>query len=344
MDWLESKYIGLVSPRLTGFKKKSGSSFNFRCPICGDSKKSKTKARGWIFEKAGKIRFYCHNCNESMSFPKFIQTMDENLYREYKLEMLREGAAGYHEPANMPRLGSNFRPIFESSDPLKNLTRVSSLHHNDPIKKYVMDRKIPPEYHYKLFVTDAFCKYINTLIPDKFSESALAHDEPRLIIPFINKDSKVHALQGRSMDENSKSKYITIVLDESIPKVYGLDTLKSGKTYVVEGPIDAMFLDNAVASAGGDLRMATSVVPQEDMIVIYDNERRSKETIKKMHKAVTQGFKVCFWPENIVYNDINDMVKYGNMSRRQLMTVIDANTHSGLKAEMELSKWKRVAL
>lgn len=344
MDWLETKYIGLVSPRLTGFKRKSGTSFNFRCPICGDSKKSKTKARGWIFEKSGKSRFYCHNCNASMSLPKFIQTLDEGLYREYKLEMLREKSPGFNPPKVMPPVGFNFRPIFENSQPLKSLTRVSALHHNDPIKKYVMDRKIPTELHYKLFVTEAFCKYINTLIPNKFSDEALAHDEPRLIIPFINKDSKVHALQGRSMNSESKSKYITIVLDESVPKIYGLDILEKGRTYVLEGPIDAMFLPNAIATAGGDLRAAQSVSSIDDMVVIYDNERRSTETIKKMNKAVKQGFKVCFWPENVVYKDINDMVKYGNMSTDQLVSVIDSNTHSGLRAEMELSKWKRVAV
>lgn len=343
MDWLESKYIGLVSSRLTGFKKKSGSSYNFRCPICGDSKKSKTKARGWIFEKSGKSRFYCHNCNASMSLPKLIKTLDESLYREYKLESMREGAPGFNPPKIAHPVSFDFRPVFERSDPLKSLTRVSALHHNDPIKKYVMDRKIPPEYHYKLFVTDAFCAYVNTLIPGKFSDGALAHDEPRLVIPFINRESKVHALQGRSMSAGSKSKYITIVLDESAPKIYGLDELRAGKTYVLEGPIDSMFLPNAIATAGGDLRAAQSVCSIEDMIVVYDNERRSRETAQKMGKAARQGFKVCFWPENVVYKDVNDMVRYGNMSRDQLVSVIDANTYSGLRAEMELSRWKRVA-
>jgi hypothetical protein len=279
-----------------------------------------------------------------MSLPKFIQTLDESLYKEYKLEMMREGASGFIPPKVMPPVGFNFRPVFENSEPLKGLTRVSALHHNDPIKKYVMERKIPTECHYKLFVTEAFCKYVNTLIPDKFSESALAKDEPRLVIPFINKDSKVHALQGRSMDPRSKSKYITIVLDESVPKIYGLDTLQTGKTYVVEGPIDAMFLPNALATAGGDLRLAQTVAAAEDMVVVYDNERRAAETVKKMGKAAKQGYKVCFWPENIVYKDINDMVRYGNMSIDQVVAAIDSNTYSGLRAEMELSKWKRVAV
>lgn len=342
MDWLESKYIGLVSPRLTGFKKKTASSYNFRCPICGDSKKSRSKARGWIFDKPTGSRFYCHNCNASMTLPYFIKTLDENLYREYKLEKLRE--SGVNQPVKpLHPVGFDFRPVFEKSDALKPLTRVSALHHDDPVKLYVVDRKIPPEYHYKLFVADKFCAYVNSLIPGKFSEVALARDETRLVIPFIDRESRVHALQGRSMDPSSKSKYITIVLDESVPKVYGLDAHKPGKTYVVEGPIDSMFLPNAVATAGGDLISAARALNRDDLVVVYDNERRSRETVQKMSKAISQGFKVCFWPENVVYKDVNDMVKYGNMSRDQLVSVIDANTHSGLRAEMEMRTWKRVA-
>jgi hypothetical protein len=342
MNWLETKYIGLVSSRLIGFKKKSGNTFNFRCPICGDSQKSKTKARGWIFEKTGKSRFYCHNCNASMSLLKLIKNLDERLYQEYKLEMLREGSPGFNPPKVVHPVGFNFRPIFENANPLRSLTRVSALNHRNPIKKYVVDRMIPSELHYKLFVSDAFCAYINTLIPGKFSESALNKDEPRLVIPFINRDSKVHALQGRSMDLRSKSKYITIVLDETVPKIYGLDTLESGKTYVLEGPIDAMFLPNAISTAGGDLRSAQSVVPMEDIVVVYDNERRSHETVKKINKAIKNGYKVCLWPEYILYKDVNDMIRYQNMTGSQIAKIIDENTYSGLRAEMELSKWKRV--
>lgn len=302
------------------------------------------KARGWLYEKTGKMKFYCHNCNASMSFEFFLRTLDNNLYNEYKLEKLSNGSSGFHEPKKLQHsFGFDFRPVFEKSDALKPLTRVSALNHNDPMKKYIVDRKIPSEYHYKLFIANKFMKYVNELLPNKFGEEALRHDEPRLVIPFIDKDSKVHALQGRSF-RNVDNKYITIVLDDTKPKLYGLDTLRDGKTYVVEGPIDSMFLDNAVATAGGDLLSAQRVLNRDDMIVVYDNERRSKETVAKMKKSIQQGFKVCFWPENVVYKDINDMVKLGNMSKHQIMEVIDANTYCGLKAEMELSKWKRVAV
>jgi len=341
MDWIESKYIGLISSRLAGFKRKSASLYNFRCPICGDSKKSKTKARGWIFEKSGSVRFFCHNCGASMNLARFIQTIDPAIYTEMKLERMRGGVDSFVQKP--PSMALNFRPVFEKSNALARLTRVSALHHDDPIKRYVVSRMIPPESHYRLFVADEFCKYVNGLIPGKFSDSALAADERRLVIPFIDSKSKVHALQGRSLNDRSLTRYITIVLDDSVPKIFGLDTLKPGKTYVVEGPIDSLFLKNSIATAGGDLMLAASVVDRNDMVIVYDNERRSKETVDKMKKAIRQGFKVCFWPENILYKDVNDMVKYATMSGDQIARVIDENTHVGLKAEMELSRWKRVA-
>lgn len=340
MDWLDTKYVGLISGRLTNFKRKSGSSYNFRCPVCGDSKKSKTKARGWIFNKGGSTRFYCHNCSASMSLAALVKYLDPQLYSEMKLERLRDGAPGFVAPAAVVQ---NHRPVFEKSEALRGLTRVSHLHHEDRRKKYVVSRRIPSKFHYKLYVVDKFFAYVNRLIPDKFDDSSLKHDGERLLIPFINKSGRVHALQGRSFDSSSRTKYITIVLDESVPKVYGLDAYDDTKTaYVTEGPIDSMFLENGLATAGGDLASAMRGFDRDKLVIVYDNERRSRETVAKMEKAVRAGYRVCFWPENILYKDINDMVKSG-MRPEYVEMIVDQNSYSGLRAEMELKTWKRVA-
>ena len=170
------------------------------------------------------------------------------------------------------------------------------------------------------------------------------NDEPRLLIPFIDKNNTVHALQGRSFNEYSKSKYITIVLDDSIPKIYGLDTVDENNTiYVTEGPIDSMFLDNAIAAAGGDLASATRSLDKDKLVIVYDNERRSKQTVEKIAKSIKDGYKVCLWPDTVVYKDINDMVK-SDMKPEYVQLIIEQNTYSGLAAEMELSRWKRVDL
>ena len=343
MDWLEHKYLTLVSSRLDKFTRKSSSSYNFRCPVCGDSKKNKSKARGWIFDKGGKTRFYCHNCSASMSLIAFIKFIDQSLYQEFKLERMKELGTGHKQDVEA-FFNKMKKPIFRKEGPLATLTKVSQLAYHDPIKKYVESRKIPTNFHH-LFACPDFFRFINTLIPGKFPvDREGLKDETRLLIPFINADGKVHALQGRSMDSAIKKgiKYITIVLDDSIPKIYGLDTLKGNEiTYVLEGPIDAMFIPNSIATAGGDLISAVRELKKDNLVIVYDNERRSNETIDKLYKAINSNFRVCIWPDEMVYKDINDMILAG-MTSTQIKNLIDENTHTGLRAMMEFNRWKRV--
>ena len=62
MYYIDQKYLLLVSPQLKLFKKKSDGLYNFRCPYCGDSQKSRTKARGYVFRKKNDLFYKCHNC------------------------------------------------------------------------------------------------------------------------------------------------------------------------------------------------------------------------------------------------------------------------------------------
>ena len=96
MDWLDHKYIGLVSSRLDKFKRKGPNLYNFRCPICGDSSKNKTKARGFVYAKKGNYFFMCHNCGASMSFYNFLDKVDPDLLKEYSLERYKNGETGTH--------------------------------------------------------------------------------------------------------------------------------------------------------------------------------------------------------------------------------------------------------
>lgn len=50
MDFVDVKYINLISIRLQKFKRIKDNLYNFRCPICGDSERSKNKARGYLYQ------------------------------------------------------------------------------------------------------------------------------------------------------------------------------------------------------------------------------------------------------------------------------------------------------
>jgi transcription elongation factor Elf1 len=340
MDWLLHKYIGIVSTRLQNFKRKGPNLYNFRCMFCGDSSSNKNKARAYIYEKKGKMAFHCHNCGASASVQNFIKMLDQNVYNEMQMEKLMDSKTP--EQIDYEQFVEKMKkPVFMKSGPLKGLKKISQLSALHPVKKFVESRKIPNPYHAKLFVCPNFKQFTNNLIPNKFDEDSVSRDETRLLIPFLDKDKNLHAYQGRAIGK-SAVKYITIVLNDNVPKLYGLDTLDRNKTiYVTEGPIDAMFLPNAVATAGGDLVSAITSLPKDKVVVVYDNEPRSKETVKKLDKAILNGYNVVVWPENLEHKDINDMVLAG-LSSEFIKHIIDTHTYKDLSAKLMLTKWSKV--
>lgn len=296
-----------------------------------------------MFTKKGTTLYHCHNCNITYGFDKFLKEFDQQVYNDYCLDRLKEkGVVNKYE---YQEFEDKFRtPIYMRDGVLKGLKKVSQLPAEHPCKKYVVSRQIPNPYHAKLFYAPKFFSWCNSVVPGKFSEGTLKYDEPRLIIPFINKDQQVHAFQGRSFDPKAKSKYITIVTDESIPKVYGLDTVDfSKKTYVFEGPIDSVFIPNSIATAGGDLISALKdlKVPKKNLVIIYDNEPRSKETKSKLEKAIINGYTVCIWPSNMEAKDLNDMILSG-LSTDFVKHIIDSHSFGDLRAQLELSRWTKV--
>jgi len=341
MNWIDLKYVNMLSIRLERFKKVQDR-FNMRCPICGDSKKNNSKTRGWILPHGNKTRYYCHNCNVSLSLSDFIKSVDQNLYFEYIKDVMIEKSGTAQLTPVQEFANCMKKPVFIKSTALSALKKISQLEPSHPAKLYVSDRMIPSETHYKLFYAPKFKKWVNSIIPGKFESTEL--DEPRLIIPFLDKNKIFFGFQGRSFKAKDDLKYITILLDESKPKVFGLDTVDpTSKIYAFEGPLDSLFIPNSIASAGGriDSSLLLTNLPKYNIVVVYDYEPRSVETVHKMEAAIADGYSVCFWPE-LDYKDVNDMVKKGGYSQEYIKHMIDSNTYSGLKAQLQLAIWKKV--
>ena len=354
MLWVEIKYASMMSNRLEGFVVKQNKPYLalFRCFYCGDSAKNKSKKRGYIIEKgtsSSSLLYYCHNCGTSKRFSSVLHDIDPILHKEFTLEKLRESGAS----------GTTFNKREESSKPfipaiekfarrkfdavLKGLTKVSALRNDHPAKVYVSSRQIPPRHHYKLFYAPKFMEWVNQIVPEKFSAQALKHDAPRLVIPFIDQAGNMFAVQGRALDPNDTIRYYTIIIDQEKPRVYGLDTVDLSKTtYILEGPIDSLFLPNAVALAGGDNSDIERVVHKENAVFVFDNESRNKDTVRRIEKAIESGYAVVIFPENIKSKDINDMVVKDGFTSDQLSDIIINNTFRGLQATLKLNQWKRI--
>lgn len=339
--WIDSKYIGLLSNRLEQFKRKDNNLYNFRCPVCGDSQRNKLKARGYVFENKGSLVFKCHNCGAGSSLGKLIERVDPNLYREYSLESFSEkqgNSVPVYQPPKPPDITKIVWPKFLKGDsPLKQLKKISQLDANHPAKLYCVKRKIPAPFHSKLFYAPKFQSWVNTYIPNKFKEGY--KDEPRLIIPLLDFDGSFIGCTGRSFAPKSNLRYITVILKEGRPKVFGLHGIDfSKKVYVTEGPIDSMFLPNALAMAGADLSGVE--LDPKNTVIVYDNERRNDEIIKRMEKIIDLGYNICIWPNTIEQKDINDMVLAGRQLA-DIKLIVDQNTYSGLEAKLALTIWKK---
>jgi len=327
MLFIDHKYTQLLSNRLERFTKVNQKTYNFRCPICGDSKKNTYKSRGYIYEKKDYLLYFCHNCGASMSFGNFLKQFDQQLYNEYNQEKYLQKEQKEKEPD----ISKVHIPKFRIYSPLKTLKKISQLEADHPAKKYVMRRKIPPQYHYKLCFCPKFKQWINSIVPGKFNGDA--GDEARLIIPFINKEDNCFAVQGRSFKPDGL-RYITIMFDDTKPKIFGLDTVDMSKTvYVLEGPIDSMFIDNAIAMAGADVSYD---IPNG--VFVYDNEPRNEQIVRRMEKSIDKGYTIVVWPDSLKIKDVNDMVMEGI----DPMSIIKENTFSGLQAKMRLSQWKKI--
>ena len=173
------------------------------------------------------------------------------------------------------------------------------------------------------------------MIPNKFPK--IVKDEPRLIMPFLDKNKKFFGMAARGFDPKGL-RYMSIMMSDSHPKVFGLDVVDFNKPYmVVEGAIDSLFLSNAIAMAGAD-GSALDSINKDNAILVYDNEPRNKEICSRMLKNIRAGYAVCIWPKHIEQKDINDMWLNGY---RNVEDIIKENTHSGLNAELRLAAWKR---
>ena len=323
MDIIDSKYIGLVSSRLQKFKRVKADLFNFRCPICGDSQKHKNKARGYFYQVKTNTNYKCHNCGASMSFNNFLKQIDSTLHKQYTMEKFKEGFTGRNFVVDEPKLEFT-KPVFRKKIDLPRASEV-------PIaKNYLEKRNLDASQFY---FAAKFKEWTNT---QKHTFDTIGRDESRIIIPMYDTDKNLIGFQGRSLGPNSV-KYITVMLQDEAPKLFGLDKIDDTKPiYITEGAFDSTFLENSVAMCGSDLDIGS--FGWSSYIWVFDNEPRNREIIERINKTIDRGDQIVIWPSNIHEKDINDMV----LSGHNVKSIVESNTYSSLQAKIKFNIWKKV--
>ena len=154
--YIDLNYISKIQPRLQQFKKKRDYLFNFRCPVCGDSKKSKTKARAYLYRVKNDMFFKCHNCSASHNLANLIKLVDRPLYDQYILERYKGSKPSNDAESLFDKFKTNTKERLKSSTPLQGLTLLGQIDDEHPAKQYLNNRKLPKEYFDRLYYCDRF--------------------------------------------------------------------------------------------------------------------------------------------------------------------------------------------
>lgn len=351
MLWLERKYLSMVVSNLDMAKWKNENTLNHRCPYCGDSSKNQYKARGYHFVIEQSFIYKCHNCGKSTSSVHFLKDNFPVIHKEYLKEYLQEKGVK-KKPQKM--LSSNdfkFKPIEKlkelvggGNDSLnKTVENLKAICHGawDRIasRDYLLDRKIPEDKIKSLWYVDN--AQTLSLLDDKYRDRVLGND-PRIILPFVNEKGELVGISGRAIND-SPLRYLTMRFQDDVPLIFNLNNVDKSKTiYVTEGPIDSLFLPNSIAVGGSDFKKIDSTI-KENSVIIYDNEPRNTEILKKLEEVIELGYTVCIWNDKRVkgLKDINDMIQSG-LTPEDVVDIIDSNSFNGLSAKLKLKEYKKV--
>lgn len=339
MLYVDIKYASLVGSRIKNFKQKSQYVWQYTCPHCSDWTSEKVKARAYIYRKKTDLFTKCHHCGHGSNIGNLVKHFDEALYRQYVVERYQNNVSKFSDHKD---IGALFQPSKALPEPelvddvLSELIRIDKLEEDHPARKYVKGRMVPEELFY---YAPKFKSFVNSHVKKFTNVNENEHD--RIIIPYFNTHGQVVMFNGRAMDDR-EPKYMMVRLNEEADKIYGLDRVDySKKIYATEGEIDSLMLDNCIAVGGAaSFSSVTMEKLKSNLVLIHDNEPRSKEVTKIVAKTIQEGYNCCLLPENFPFKDLNEAVKSG-MSRDELKAIIDANCFQGLRAQLRFSQWKK---
>lgn len=335
--WLDKKYINLVASHLPRFAWKTASVANFRCILCGDSQQHKTKARAYLFivREVGYM-MKCHNCGVSLPFGAFLKRLSQTLFSEYLMEKFETRINRTPAPAESPAppapptLAHEFPDVHTLASPELPGDLLA-------VRQYVEGRRLPPSALQRLAGTTRAYTWLSPLVgADKAAR--VADDIPYLVIPMRLPSGQFYAAQLRPLGHKD---YITFRWGHDSLRAFGLEAIDPQQTvYCLEGPLDALCLPNAIALCGSDIlgglvRISDAGYPLVNRVLVWDNEPRSKEITRHIHRGIAAGERVVLWPHHLP-KDANDMLAAGH----DVLSIITTHTYHGLQAELEFQQWR----
>lgn len=299
---IDKKY--LKSLNLKGFEKKSENLFVFRCPICGDSKKSTSKKRCYAnkHKKKEQLYIYCHNCSFGANFSYFLKTININLFQQYRNEIQQERLKKKKNiKVNILKKEKVIDHNFIINEECKNVLNAPNY-----VIEYLKNRMINEKYFSEIFWTLNFKKYVNSNYIKKYENTD--RDDERIIFPIFNNSNKLIGLQGRSLF-NENYRYLTVKLKDDEELFYGIHRIKENSdVYITEGIFDSlMFGDQGIAMLGSSKKIDGLIKKNKfnNVYMIFDNEPNNKFIYSNMKRFTNSNSSLFIWPMKGI-KDINE--------------------------------------
>lgn len=331
---IDQKYIRFLSSRLKNFKDKGNGVFEFS-HSCESA--ASRKRRGYFYKKGSGYNFFCHNCQESTKFFKFLQHTDTMLYKEYQLEVFKDSMTT--STKKQEEIVEKKEEVSKTLSVVTGLVPYRDLPETHPAWKYVLDRKIPESMYSDIY----FCRDFYPWAA-KFNKQfeKVTTKEPRLVIPYRTRTGEVFAFTCRAYGK-SERKYIEIKLDPEIELIYGLDRLNTAKTiYCLEGPIDSMFVPNSIAVGGASYSGDFFNKYKHNIVIVPDNDwKRNKDVANQIEKMAKNGFKVALLPDTWTAKDINKAVQDGGYTSEEIVKIIDQSVKQGPELLLDIALRRR---
>jgi hypothetical protein len=277
--------------------------------------------------------------------------MDAGLWRQYRTDCwLEAGGKRFQDDPDNYYTDDDKEP--PAPPPVVNefkIPTINDLPADHFAAQYVNSRKIPKKQWHRLYYASVFSEAVREIIPDYFKverhKKLLRSKEPRLVLPYYDREKKLLGITGRAFDSNGKRYIVCKVADDSL-KIYGLDCIDvSYPVFVLEGQIDSLFLPNAIAIMDGSLHSFDPLFAGLGIIhriVVPDNQPRNKEVVASVRKAIEQGESVVLWPNGIESKDINEMITDEGYTVSEVMHTIERRTFKGLSAKLEFNNWQKI--
>lgn len=280
--------------------KKVGRKYHFRCPICGDGARQKSR-RGGLYEHKQEWKFNCFNCGNSMSLRYFVSQYFPDLTPMLLIDNLMKPEYSQSEP-----------------EPIAN-----------PVQNQFIDASesfIAMAYLKSRGITDPTGIQYSSEPPAEIVGKSNPLREPCMVFPLKSiVDDSFSGYQLRCIGSN-QLRYATFCIGKSY---FGT---RSEVPILVEGVFDALSIRNGLAILGASNSGFSG-------IWFLDQEPHNKEIVKMFAKLIKNGQTVALLPKDFRGSDANDMLKSG-MSPTEIESLVRANSYSGAMAQLKLVEWQ----